>query len=129
MVFSGAFEFKREHNKEIEERENDSDELISIVKKIEEHERNIAKPPTDQVCSNEFLKYFWNNFKLFKNLLFQPFPQPYATKVRILYFAHMYNIDLSPELEADLSTILKKVALLHGEMITKTHALVSFEFD
>ena len=35
----------------------------------------------------------------------------------------MYNIDLSPELEADLSTILKKVPLLHGEMITKTHAL------
>lgn len=100
MVFSGAFEFKREHNKEIEERENDSEELIQLVKKIEEHERNIAKPPTDQ-----------------------PFPQPYATKVRILYFAHMYNIDLSPELEADLSTILKKVPLLHGEMITKTHAL------
>ena len=49
MVFSGAFEFKREHNKEIEERENDSEELISIMKKIEEHERNIAKPPTDQV--------------------------------------------------------------------------------
>ena len=35
----------------------------------------------------------------------------------------MYNIDLSPELQADLSTILKKVPLLHGEMITKTHAL------
>jgi len=100
MVFSGAFEFKREHNKEIEERENDSEELISIMKKIEEHERNIAKPPTDQ-----------------------PFPQPYATKVRILYFAHLYNIDLSPELKSDLATILKKVPLLHSEMITKTHAL------
>ena len=58
MVFSGAFEFKREHNKEIEERENDSDELISIVKKIEEHERNIAKPPTDQVCS-KFINCFF----------------------------------------------------------------------
>lgn len=100
MVFSGAFEFKREHNKEIEERENDSEELIQVIKKIEEHERNIAKPPTDQ-----------------------PFPQPYSTKVRILYFAHLYNIDLSPDLQADLATVLKKVPLLHGEMITKTHAL------
>lgn len=58
MVFSGAFEFKREHNKEIEERENDSEELISIMKKIEEHERNIAKPPTDQVW------YIWFIFSI-----------------------------------------------------------------
>ena len=49
MVFSGAFEFKRENNKEIKDRESDSEELPKLMKEIEEHERNIAKPPTDQV--------------------------------------------------------------------------------
>jgi len=49
MVFSGAFEFKRENNKEIKDRETDSEELPKLMKEIEEHERNIAKPPTDQV--------------------------------------------------------------------------------
>ena len=49
MVFSGAFEFKRDNNKEIKEREDDEVELPKLAKQIEEHERNISKPPTDQV--------------------------------------------------------------------------------
>ena len=49
MIFSGAFEFKRENNKEIKDRETDAEELPKLMKEIEEHERNIAKPPTDQV--------------------------------------------------------------------------------
>ena len=49
MVFSGAFEFKRDNNKEIKERENDEVELPKLAKEVEEHERNISKPPTDQV--------------------------------------------------------------------------------
>ena len=53
MVFSGAFEFKRDNNKEIKERENDEVELPKLAKAVEEHERNISKPPTDQVT-----KYF-----------------------------------------------------------------------
>ena len=41
-------------------------------------------------------------------------------KVRLLYFAHLYNIPLSPELEEDLAVILQKIPLLHGELISKT---------
>lgn len=97
MVFSGAFEFKRDNNKEIKERENDDVELPKLMKAVEEHERNISKPPTDQ-----------------------PFQMPYSMKVRLLYFAHLYNIPLSPELEEDLAVILQKIPLLHGELISKT---------
>jgi len=97
MVFSGAFEFKRDNNKEIKERENDEVELPKLAKAVEEHERNISKPPTDQ-----------------------PFAMPYSMKVRLLYFAHLYNIPLSPELEEDLAVILQKIPLLHGELISKT---------
>ena len=45
---------------------------------------------------------------------------PYSMKVRLLYFAHLYNIPLSPELEEDLAVILQKIPLLHGELISKT---------
>jgi translocation protein SEC63 len=103
MVFSGAFEFKRENNKEIKDRESDSEELPKLMKEIEEHERNIAKPPTDQ-----------------------PFSFPYSMKVRLLYFAHLYNIKLTPELEEDLAIILKKVPILHGELISKCFFLTQF---
>ena len=60
MVFSGAFEFKRDNNKEIKERENDEVELPKLAKAVEEHERNISKPPTDQV----------KNFKNHQRLIF-----------------------------------------------------------
>ena len=49
MVFSGAFEFNRSHNKEIKERPTDQVELPELINKIEEHERTIRKPPTDKV--------------------------------------------------------------------------------
>ena len=58
MVFSGAFEFKRENNKEIVERETDQEELPKLMREIEEHERNISKPPTDQVNFNIFGRGF-----------------------------------------------------------------------
>ena len=56
MVFSGAFEFKRDNNKEIKEREDDEVELPKLAKQIEEHERNISKPPTDQVKKSDRTK-------------------------------------------------------------------------
>ena len=56
MVFSGAFEFKRDNNKEIKEREDDEVELPKLAKQIEEHERNISKPPTDQVKTDRTKK-------------------------------------------------------------------------
>ena len=66
MVFSGAFEFKRDNNKEIKERENDEVELPKLAKAVEEHERNISKPPTDQVKILKIHHFFFfkNNFSL-----------------------------------------------------------------
>lgn len=58
MVFSGAFEFKRDNNKEIKERENDEVELPKLAKEVEEHERNISKPPTDQVKNLKYHHFF-----------------------------------------------------------------------
>ena len=64
MVFSGAFEFKRDNNKEIKERENDEVELPKLAKEVEEHERNISKPPTDQVKNLSPIIFFNKNFSL-----------------------------------------------------------------
>ena len=44
-------------------------------------------------------------------------------KVRLLYFAHMYNIALSPELQEDLDFVLRKMNDLHGELISKVFFL------
>lgn len=103
MVFSGAFEFNRSHNKEIKERPTDQVELPELINKIEEHERTIRKPPTDK-----------------------PFDQSYSMKVRLLYFAHMYNIPLSPELQEDLDMVLKKMPDLHSELISKVFFLTQY---
>ena len=40
-------------------------------------------------------------------------------KVRLLYFAHMYGIPLSPELQEDLDLVLRKMPDLHSELISK----------
>ena len=50
-------------------------------------------------------------------------------KVRLLYFAHLYNIPLSPELEEDLAVILQKIPLLHGELISKTFIMERILFE
>ena len=49
MVFSGAFEFNRQHNKDVKERPSDQVELPNLITKIEEHERTIRKQPADKV--------------------------------------------------------------------------------
>ena len=61
---SGAFEFKRENNKEVKDRETDAEELPKLMKDIEEHERNIAKPPTAQVYITPFPKVVATFFKI-----------------------------------------------------------------
>ena len=53
MVFSGAFEFNRQHNKDVKERPSDQVELPNLITKIEEHERTIRKQPADKV------KFWW----------------------------------------------------------------------
>jgi len=103
MVFSGAFEFNRQHNKDVKERPSDQVELPNLITKIEEHERTIRKQPADK-----------------------PFDQSYAMKVRLLYFAHMYNIALSPELQEDLDFVLRKMNDLHGELISKVFFLTQY---
>lgn len=103
MVFSGAFEFNRANNKEIQERASDQEELPQLMKAIEEHERTIQKPPTDK-----------------------PFDQSYSMKVRLLYFAHMYGIPLSPELKEDLDLVLRKMPDLHSELISKVFFLTQY---
>jgi len=100
MVFSGAFEFNANHNKDVKERPGDAEQLPVLMREIEEYERNVSKPPTDK-----------------------PFDQGYSMKVRLLYFAHMYDIKLSPELQEDLDMILKKVPDLHAELVSKVFFL------
>ena len=60
MVFSGAFEFNSNHNKDIKERPEDAEQLPVLMREIEEYERNVSKPPTDK-----------------------PFDQGYSLKVKI----------------------------------------------
>lgn len=103
MVFSGAFEFNRSHNKEIQERPSDQVELPTLISQIEEHERTIRKPPTDK-----------------------PFDQSYSMKVRLMYFAHMYGIPLSTELQEDLDLVLRKMPDLHTELISKVYMLTQY---
>lgn len=100
MVFSGAFEFNSNHNKDVKDRPGDSEHLPVLMREIEEYERNVSKAPTDK-----------------------PFDQAYSMKVRLLYFAHMYNIKLNPELQQDLDMILKKVPDLHAELVSKVFFL------
>ena len=74
MVFSGAFEFKRDNNKEIKERENDEVELPKLAKAVEEHERNISKPPTDQVKILIIHQFFSTIILAFCNAIFNESP-------------------------------------------------------
>ena len=76
MVFSGAFGFNRQHNKDVKERPSDQVELPNLITKIEEHERTIRKQPADKVRFSKIRKlrsvesnFSFKNSKIFFSLL------------------------------------------------------------
>ncbi|XP_072037155.1 translocation protein SEC63 homolog, partial [Amphiura filiformis] len=102
MILSGAFEFEKSHNSEVQNRPSDNEELPPLVREFS----------GDIGMKNKQ----------------RPFCYPYSIKARTLLYAHLARVPLPREtLEQDSLYIVKKCPQLIQEMVNTASQLVAWQ--
>ncbi|XP_033112627.1 translocation protein SEC63 homolog [Anneissia japonica] len=100
MILGASLEFRKTHNKEIDSRPSDNEELPKIMRDLDVGQKNKEQP----LC------------------------QPYSVKARVLMHAHLSRLSLPPNtLQIDKEYIVRKCPMLIHEMVSTAGQIVFYK--